>query len=60
MCVAGECMFCRYRQIRIADVETRGTAQGAETEGWDAQRLPPERNMVEALPTGRQRDLSSC
>ncbi len=60
MCAAGECMFCRYRQIRIANVETRGTAQGLETEGGEAQGLPPECNMVEARAAGRQRELSSC
>ena len=60
MCAAGECMFCRYRQIWIANVETRGTAQGTGTEKLDAQGLPPERNTARSWATERQPELSSC
>lgn len=60
MCAAGECMFCHYRQVRIAVVETRSTAQGPETKIWETQVLPAERNMAGAVVTERQHRLSSC
>lgn len=60
MCAAGECMFCRYRLTRTADVETGGTAQGTGTEERDAQGLPPERNTARSWATERRPELSSC